>query len=295
MVHDLSYAEGRAEASDGSPRDLVGTSAIANGGRRYRSLRKSLVQAGYSIGAVAVAIGIWQLVVWATGVATYVVPAPADVYTTAHEHWSYLLQQTWPTLWEIVIGFGLAVAIGIPLAILIVAWRGFERGVYPLVVGFQGIPKVALAPMVIVWLGLGLISKVVLAALIAFFPVVIDTVIGLRSIDAGYVTLARSMGANRRHVFWRMLLPNALPQVFGGLKIAMSLAVVGAIVAELLGSNQGLGYLLNVASGQLDMSLSFTIVLWLAALNVLLIGVISLAERLFVPWSHHGRASEGKA
>jgi len=260
--------------------------------RFFKQLRRSLVHAAYPVGSFLVLVGLWQLVVRATGTAAYVVPAPSDVYTSAREHWHFLLQHSWPTLWEILIGFGLAAAIGVPLAILIVAWRGFERGFYPLVVGFQGIPKVALAPMMIVWLGFGLISKVVLASLIAFFPIVIDTVSGLRSIDAGYVTLARSMGATRRRLYWRVLIPNALPQVFSGFKIAMSFAVVGAIVAELLGANEGLGYLLNVASGELDMAFSFAIVVWLGVMNVVLIGIIGLAERLIVPWSHHSRATQ---
>jgi len=125
--------------------------------------------------------------------------------------------------------------------------------------------------------------------LIAFFPVVIDTVAGLRSIDPGYIHLARSMGASKPKIYWRLLLPHALPHMFAGFKVAMALAIVGAIVGEMVGANSGLGYVLVVANGNLDMPLVFAVLVWLVVVSLVLTGLIELTERIAIPWSRKSR------
>jgi NitT/TauT family transport system permease protein len=237
----------------------------------------------------AAAVLIWQLVVSITGIHAIVLPAPSAVITRMNDAFFILAHNTPPTVVAILSGFLLAIAVGVPLAILTVASPKFEKSFYPLLLGSQGVPKVALAPIFIVWFGFGFLPKILIAMLIAFFPIVIDTVAGLRSIDPGYLHLARSMGASRSKVYWRLLLPNALPHMFAGFKVAMALAIVGAIVGEMVGANNGLGYILVVANGNLDMALVFGVLVWLVVVSLVLTGLIELIERIAVPWSRKSR------
>ena len=232
----------------------------------------------------------WQLVVIVTQVKGFVLPQPLHVLERGFVSLDLLLANTPATVVAIALGFAGAVAIGIPLAIVMVASRPLESSLYPLLVGSQGVPKVALAPVLVVWFGFGILPKVIMAMLIAFFPVVINTAVGLRSIDPNYLHLTRSMGAPAWRTYTRLLLPSALPQIFAGLKVAMALAIVGAIVGEMVGANSGLGYLLVVANGNLDMALVFAILVWLVLVSLLLVGAIDLAERLAIPWSRNSRS-----
>ena len=235
---------------------------------------------------------LWQLVVVVTQVKRFVLPEPLQVLERGYASFDLLVAQTPPTVLAIALGFAGAAIIGIPLAVLIVASRTLESSLYPLIVGSQGVPKVALAPVLIVWFGFGILPKVVLAMLIAFFPIIINTAVGLRSIDPNYLHLVRSMGAPAWRTYTRLLLPSALPQIFAGLKVAMALAIVGAIVGEMVGANSGLGYLLVVANGNLDMALVFAILVWLVAVSLIMIGVIDVAERLSIPWSRNTRTRQ---
>lgn len=232
----------------------------------------------------------WQLVVIVTQVKSFVLPQPLHVLERGFVSLDLLLANTPATVAAIALGFAGAVAVGIPLAIIMVASRPLESSLYPLLVGSQGVPKVALAPVLVVWFGFGVLPKVIMAMLIAFFPVVINTAVGLRSIDPNYLHLTRSMGAPAWRTYTRLLLPSALPQIFAGLKVAMALAIVGAIVGEMVGANSGLGYLLVVANGNLDMALVFAILVWLVLVSLLLVGAIDLAERFAIPWSRNSRS-----
>jgi NitT/TauT family transport system permease protein len=239
--------------------------------------------------AFAAVIALWQLIVKLTGIHAFVLPAPTAVIVRMQDAAFLLAHNTPPTVIAILSGFLAAIAVGVPLAVLIVAFPKFDKSLYPLLLGSQGVPKVALAPILIVWFGFGFVPKILIAMLIAFFPVVIDTVAGLRSIDPGYLHLARSMGASRLKIYWRLLLPNALPHMFAGSKVAMALAIVGAIVGEMVGSNDGLGYILVVANGNLDMPLVFAVLVWLVAVSLILTGLIEFLERVAVPWSRKSR------
>ena len=159
-----------------------------------------------------------------------------------------------------------------------------ERLVYPPMVATQSIPKIALAPLFIVWFGFGVAPKVAVAFLIAFFPIVIDTIVGLRSIDPAMIQLARSMGAPPHRIFRKLRLPHALPAIFGGLKVASSLAVVGALTGEFVGSDKGLGYLLVQASGNLNTALLFATLVVLSALAMALFYLVEMLERIAIPW-----------
>jgi NitT/TauT family transport system permease protein len=233
---------------------------------------------------------LWESLVRIGNIQKFVLPAPTDVIKAGIGSYDILLSNTPPTIAAIIAGFCLAALVAIPTAVAMCAIRVVEQGVYPLLIASQGVPKVALAPVLIVWFGFGFAPKVFMAMLIAFFPIVINTVVGIRSIDPNYIHLARSMGASRWSIYTRLLLPSALPQIFAGLNVAMALAIVGAIVGEMVGANSGLGYLLVVANGNLNMSLVFAVLLWLAFVSLLLVGFVDLAQGIVMPWSRNSRS-----
>lgn len=236
-------------------------------------------------------VAAWELVVDVFGLPEYLLPAPSGVFAAFGSEWRYLAQHTWITLTEVVLGFLLAVVVGLPLGACIVASPVFERAVYPLLVASQSVPKIAIAPLLIFWAGLGMFPKVLVAFLIAFFPIVIDTVVGLRSVEPEMLHLARSMGASARRVFLKIRLPNALPNIFAGMKVAVTLAVVGAIVGEFIQADRGLGYALLQANAMLNTRLSFAAILILAAIGIVLFAVVDWIERLLIPW-HASRRSD---
>jgi NitT/TauT family transport system permease protein len=194
-----------------------------------------------------------------------------------------LIKQSLATTVEILLGFALSVAVGVPLALTIYLWRPFERAVYPLLIASQAVPKVAVAPLFLVWFGFGLLPKVLIAFLIAFFPVVINTVMGLAALEREKVYLAQSMGLGLVATFFKIQLPSALPSIFAGLKISITFAVVGAVVGEFVGGQGGLGYLLLIANGNMDTALLFAGIVALTVLGVVLFALIGLAERLVLP------------
>ncbi len=252
--------------------------------------RALLTAWAYPTAAFIAFLLLWQVVVVVTHLKRFVLPQPLEVLQRGVASFDMLLAHSPPTVLAIALGFAGAVAIGIPLAVLMVASRALESSLYPLLVGSQGVPKVALAPVLVVWFGFGVLPKVIMAMLIAFFPIVINTAVGLRSIDPNYLHLVRSMGAPARRIYTRLLLPSALPQIFAGLKVAMALAIVGAIVGEMVGANSGLGYLLVVANGNLDMALVFAVLVWLVVISLVLVGIIDIVERLAIPWSRNTRS-----
>ncbi|MBI4277464.1 MAG: ABC transporter permease [Armatimonadetes bacterium] len=229
-------------------------------------------------------LALWEIGVRAFRVPEFVLPTPSAVLAEVWREQDRLLGNAVVTLWAVLAGFGLGVAVGAPLAFLIVYSRTFERAVYPLLVFSQTIPKISIIPVFVVWFGFGLLPKVLIAFLICFFPVVIDTVVGLRSVPPEAVDLIRSMGGSRMDVFTRVRIPNALPYFFSGLKVAVTLALVGGVVGEFVGSTSGLGFLIVQASGLLNNRLVFAGILVLSAIGVVLFYAVDLLERLLLPW-----------
>jgi NitT/TauT family transport system permease protein len=227
----------------------------------------------------------WEAIVVGLRVPEYLLPAPSGIVAAMITDWRYLALHTAVTLYEILWGFALAVAVGLPLATLIVYSPVFERSVYPLLVASQSVPKIAIAPLLIFWAGLGILPKVLVAFAISFFPVVIDTVVGLRSVEPEMLHLARSMGAGERKIFLKIRFPSALPSIFAGLKVAVTLAVVGAIVGEFIQADRGLGYALQQATAVLDTRLGFAAIFLLAAVGILLFMAVEAVERRLTPWS----------
>ncbi|SDS72894.1 ABC transporter permease [Jiangella sp. DSM 45060] len=226
----------------------------------------------------------WWAVTAAEVFPAYLVPTPGDVANELVEEREMLARHTWVTTYETVVGFLLAAAIGLLAAVLIVYSPTLEKALYPLILFAQVIPKIAIAPILVVWFGFGPMPKVILAVLIAFFPIVVSGVAGLRSTDPELLDLSATMGASRWKTFRKIRFPNALPHLLSGLKVAVTLAVVGAVVGEFVGADEGLGYVLLLASGNLNSSLLFADLILMSALGVVLFVVVEVAEKLLIPW-----------
>ena len=226
----------------------------------------------------------WEMFTRVTKISRLLLPAPSDIAVTLATSLPLLVHMSAITATEFLLGFGLSVVVGIPLGALLVYARPVELALYPLLVASQTVPKAAIAPIFVVWLGAGLTSKILIAFTIAFFPIVIDTAVGLRAAPPEVVNVVRSMGANAFQVFWFVRLPNALPNIFGGLKVASTLAVVGAIVGEFVSAEKGLGYLVLVANGELNTTLVFASVVTLSILGVVFYFLLELLERFVIRW-----------
>lgn len=240
----------------------------------------------YPVGTILVMVALWEIACRAFAIPTYLLPPPSSVVATIIRRADLLTIHTLVTTGEIVAGFLFSILVGVVLALLITSFRPVERAIYPLLVISQAVPKVAIAPLFIVWLGLGWQPKVLVAVLIAFFPIVVDLVAGIRAVPVSMRKLALSMGASRVETATKFLIPHALPHLFSGLKVAVTLAVSGAIIGEFVGADKGLGYLLLFANGQLDTNLLFACIAILSALGVVLFYLVMLAEALLLPWHH---------
>lgn len=221
---------------------------------------------------------LWQVAVPLLGLSEFVLPTPWAIAKRMLTDSQLLGTHAYFTLLEVLAGFVAAVVVGIPLALAIFYSKVFERAVYPLLVALQTVPKIALAPLLVLYLGYGWGPKIGLAFLISFFPIVISTVVGLQSLDKALVNLVRSMGASESQTFFKIRLPAALPSIFGGLKVAISLAVIGAIIGEYIAAERGLGYLQLQANSQFDTTLNFATVVTISLVGVLLYFVLALVE-----------------
>jgi len=240
---------------------------------------------------IAVIFVLWDLTIRVFKIPPYLIPTPLSVAKMLVEEWPRLLREGLVTAYATLGGFGLSILFGIPVAMLIAYSRTVESYVYPLLVFSQSIPKIAIAPLFVVWFGFGIFPKVISAFLLGFFPVVVATVMGFKSIETEMIDLARSMRASRWQMFIKFSLPQALPSIFSGLKVSATLAVVGAVVGEFVGSNSGIGYVLQIANGNFDLPLMFAALVVLSMMGVLLFAAVELVERLMIPW-HQSRRGE---
>lgn len=251
--------------------------------RRWTKLGRRLSGPAYTLLAVVVVLAAWAIVVPVFSLPRYLVPPPLEVFDRLIADWDLLLSHTLVTTVESVVAFLLSAVVGAALGMIIAFSRPLARFMYPLLVGSNALPKLALAPLFIVWLGFGLSSKVVIGLSIAFFPVVISTVTGLRAVDPDMIELARSMGSTRWKIFTKIRIPYALPSYFGGLKVAITLAVVGAVVGEFVGADEGLGYLVIVTSSQLDSVFLYATLIVLTVMAVALYLILEAFEPLVTP------------
>ena len=229
-------------------------------------------------------LGAWQLYVTVADVPESSLPSPTEIASAGWQSRDLLIDNTWITIAEIAIGFALAIAVGVLLALAIRASRTVERAVYPWLVVSQMVPVPAIAPIFVIWTGFDLRPRVMVIALVAFFPIVVNTVDGLRAADPALLRLMRTMGASRRQLLRHGSLPAALPFLFSGLKVAAALSVIGAVFAEWVGSSEGLGHLILVLNNATDTATMFAAIFLLSLIGIGLFGLVALCERLLLPW-----------
>jgi NitT/TauT family transport system permease protein len=251
-------------------------------------MKQRFLQVFYPIVGTALILLAWHFYVVIMRVPPVVLPGPWEVAVSLVENAEILMSEAWITLLECIYGFLLAMGIGIPIAVVMTYSRVANQMFYPLLVASQSIPKVAIAPILLVWFGTGIESKLAMAFVIAFFPAVVDTATGLRSTSPDLLELARSLQCSRLQTFFKIQLPSALPSIFSGAKIAVTLAVIGAVIGEFIGSNEGLGNLLLTANSQLNSGLVWAALVVLSGLGMLLYGAVVLAERIMMPWAPDG-------
>ena len=242
-------------------------------------VKRRLVRRLAPFATVVACLLVWEGAVRLLNVPIYMLPPPSLVLHEVVFQYAYFLKHAIATTWAIMLGFALAVIVGVPMATLMVYSKTFSESIHPILITAQVLPKVALAPLFIVWFGFGLLPKVIMTFLIAFFPIVIDTLTGLMAVRPESLMLIRSMGGNRWQSFWKVRLPTALPSMFAGFKIAMTFAVVGAIVAEFVASDSGLGYVLVEARANLATVTVFSAITWLIAMGFSFYYLVEFAER----------------
>jgi len=255
------------------------------------SFHSSLKSVAWALLSTAVAITIWSAIILIARPPEYVLPAPWDVAARIWSDRSALIENGVFTLSEILAGLVAGIALALPMGIAVVAVPLIERLLYPIVVAFNAIPKVALAPLFVVWFGYGYMPRVLLTASVAFFPVLISTISGLIAIDPDLLRLAAALRAKQSRIFVHMRLPQALPTIFAGIKVATSLAVIGSIIAEFIASDKGWGHMLVQASGNLDTTIMFAVLLVLALVASALFYTVAFLERFFISWHASQRAA----
>jgi ABC-type nitrate/sulfonate/bicarbonate transport system permease component len=251
---------------------------------RLRRLTGSWVPAAL---IVVVLLGVWEGYVRLWAVPKWLLPAPSVIAMTLVVSWGLLLDHTLVTFVEVVIGFGLSLLGGVLLACGIAASRTLERALYPFVIASQMVPIIVIAPLLLIWVGYGLAPKVIVVALTAFFPIVVNMVDGLRSVDPDVVNLLRTMGASSWQIFVKVQMPTSLPFLFSGLRVAMAVSVIGAVIGEWVGSSQGLGYLMIRSKPQFLTERVFAAIVALSVMGVALFGLVGVVEKLAIPWWHN--------
>ncbi len=256
------------------------------------ALRKPLVKRTSVRIALPVLVAVafiagWELLSVVGVLNPIMFPPPSEIAVGFAElaQRGYFWEATWITLQETLLGFAIGATLGLVIGALTGTFPVFRTAIYPFVVAFQNTPRVALAPVFLTWFGFGLTSKVVMAAVICFFPVVINTVAGIAGVDENAKTLFRSMGATRSQTFFRLTLPGASAIAFAGVKTALTLALLGAIVAEFVGASEGLGVLIKELNFQLEVAMGFAVVIFLAVIGLILYGLIELIERRIITWA----------
>ena len=233
---------------------------------------------------LVVTVLLWHWACVEFKISTAVLPTPLKVLDATLQNWDLLLIEGWVTLKETLLGFILAVGLGIPIAVAVSNSQTLNLTFTPLLIALQSVPKVALAPILLVWLGTGIESKLAIAWLVAFFPIVVDTAAGLQSTPRELMELARSLRASRWEIFAKVQFPSALPFIVTGAKVAVTLAVIGAVIGEFIGSSEGLGYVLLSATSQFNTPLAFAALFALAALGIIAYLLVVLIEWLLSPW-----------
>jgi len=241
---------------------------------------------------IGLVLALWEAAVTYFAVPKFILPPPSQVFYGLYNGFGsgLYLDHLQVTLVETFMGFALGCCLAFVFGTMVALSRSLEYFFYPFIVMFQAMPKVALAPIIIVWFGLGLTSKVVNAALVAFFPLMVNTIVGLKSAEEDRVSLMRSLAANKWQIFWMLQLPNAMPYIFAGLEIAMIFALIGAIVGEFVGAEKGLGMLIQSMNFTMDVAGQFSVLLTLSFLGLVLNGMVGFLRRRILFWDAASKA-----
>jgi NitT/TauT family transport system permease protein len=232
-----------------------------------------------------VLIGLWQICTMYFAVPIWLLPSPSEIVLAFVEWRGELLQHTAVTLYETLVGFALSIALAIPLAVAVAYSPFLRKSVYPILLALQSVPKVAVAPLLALWIGFGALPKILVVFLVCFFPIVVATATGLTSVQPAVMDLIRSLSASQFQTFVKIRFPTAMPHIFVGLKIAITFAVIGAVIGEFVGSESGLGYLILVSSSQARTPVAFAALVVLTMMSILLYYAIEFIESRMVPWA----------
>jgi ABC-type nitrate/sulfonate/bicarbonate transport system permease component len=240
------------------------------------------------LAVLAFGAGAWEVAARVGAVEDYLLPAPSEVATALFDDRDLLLPDAWVTAQEVLLGFALAVTVGLALAALLHLSPLLRRALYPLVVASQAVPVIVIAPVLVIWFGFGIAPKLIVIALICFFPIVVNTFDGLQSVDREQVKMMKTLRASRADVFRYLELPASLPYLFSGAKVAVAVAVIGAVFGELVGSDAGLGHAIQIGTAQLETARVFAAVVILSVMAIGLFALVAALERWAVPWARKG-------
>lgn len=232
----------------------------------------------------------WEGSVRVFKIPRYIIPSLTSIVQEFFKHIDLIWEYTLVTGWETIVGYTIAVVIGVPLAMLVGFSKFLRQTLYPTAVALEMVPKIAFAPLFVVWFGFGFVPKMIIVFLVCFFPILLNGILGFTSLSPELGHFSRSTGASGWTMFWKIRLPAAMPELFVGLKGAAVNATVGATIAEWIGGDAGLGYYIQIATGQLRMALAFAIIFVLAAIGLLLFYVVVLVEKKLIPWHVSQRA-----
>jgi NitT/TauT family transport system permease protein len=227
---------------------------------------------------------VWEVLVRRGEIPTFVLPPPSRILAFAVGHWQAILYHAAVTIRQALAGFSLSVCLGILLAIVIVQSRFLEEALLPLLITSQVIPTIAIAPLLVLWLGFGSAPKIAVAFLVSFFPIVINTVTGLKAVEADLLYLVRGLSATRWQELVKVRLPNALPYLFAGCRVSVTLSLIGGVVGEFVSADQGLGFLILTGAGRLLTEQIFASIGVLGLAGIVLFNLVRVVERLVVPW-----------
>jgi NitT/TauT family transport system permease protein len=256
-------------------------------------IRGFFVELGWPIGISAAMLLLWEVAVRELDIRSIILPPPSEVFVAMFQRRELLLTHLWPSLYLTVLGFALSVVGGILVAVLITYSSILRKGFYPIIVVSQVVPKIAIAPLFIAWFGTGTMSSLLLAVLITFFPMTINSALGFQSIDEDMHRMARTFMGSKWQIFWKIRMPNALPYIFSGMKISITLAIIGVIVSEFVASQEGIGYLIKLAGGLLDTPLMMAAITVLSISGLALYGLIALAEYHAIYWQTSDDIGDG--
>ncbi len=269
-----------AEVSGTKSRSFKAALHVLSGGLSQGALLGAILRVAVVMGILS----IWQVTTFALQINPYIFPSPLDVFSTLVASIDFLAMHMFVTLYEAILGFAIAVVVGVGLAIILSHFRRVRDASYPVIMFVQTMPKVALAPVLLLWFGYGLIPKLAISFLASFFPILINTMTGPTTIDEELLYLTKVLGATPSQVYRKVRLANALPYMFAGFKVGITLAVLGAVVAEFVSSEHGLGFIIVTAQGQFRTDLAFAAIFLLSLIGLGLFYTIEFLRRLVMPW-----------